>query len=83
MWLSRGLSRGCVRMRKIFSTGLTIIGWHHPFSAYTGVIPSKLGSIRPGSRDAQTSLLLPREEVSTTTGKRSISRYPIRKINDG
>jgi len=83
MWLSRGLSRGCVRMRRIFSTGLTIIGWHRPFSASTEALSIKPGYTRPTSLEGQLSLPLPRAEASTISASHSISKYPQLKINGG
>jgi len=47
MWLSRVCSRGCVRMRRIFSGLRTVTGWDHPFSAYTGVLPTRDAYMKP------------------------------------
>jgi len=83
MWASRVLSRGCVRMRRIFSTGLTIIGWHHPFSASTEALSIRPGYTKPTSLEDQLSLPLPRVGVSTISASHSISKSPQLKTNGG
>lgn len=83
MWLSQGLRRGCVRMRKIFSGGRTTTSWHRASYRSIDQYPSNDDFIKPISQDVLIRLRHRREEVYTTTGKHLISRSPIPKINDG
>jgi len=83
MWLSRVSRRGCVRMRRIFLRWRTVIGWDRGSSASIGRTPNSFDSTKLTYRDGQQLLLLPRDVLSTTTGKHSISRYPIQKNNSG
>jgi len=82
-WLSRAWYRGCVRTRKICSGLRTIMGWDHPFSAYTGVIPHSDDYTRPIDPDGQLYLPLHRGDLFTTTVRRSTYVSKIQETNSG
>ena len=83
MWLSRVWYRGCVRMRRIFSGLRTVTGWDHPFSAYTGVIPTRDGYTRRIWRVGHPRLQLRRGDLYTPTVKRSTYKSKIEETNNG
>jgi len=83
MWLSRVFNRGYDRMLRIFCIGPITTDWGRPFSASIGRNENRTASTKLIWREGQQLLLLPREEVCTTSGKHSISRYPIQKTKHG
>jgi len=83
MWLSRVCNRGCVRMRRIFCGLRTLTGWDHPFSAYTGVLPSKTDSTRRTSKVGHPHLQHPRDVLSINTVRRSTYVSKIQETNSG
>jgi len=83
MWLSRVLSRGSVRMRRICCGLRMRMGWDHPFSAYTAPIPNKAGSIRLIDLDVPSSPLPLQVDLFTTTVRRSTFKSNIRRTSSG
>lgn len=83
MWLSRALRRGCVRMRRIFSTGRTTTGSHPRLSASFVVQRNRDDYMRTTLREGDPYLQLRQGDLFTNTVRRSILKSQIQKTNGG